>query len=245
MVEEVKSYDAEKLMGVSKAFSHFLALSNTAENQHRIRRLKESLKDSMFALPSKEDSCAGSIKRLLTKHGISADEIYAALSTQQVEIVLTGTSAPCRVLTILFLSVLTNNYCDAAHPTEVNRRTMLQKHQRIQDLLLESDRTDLINYEQRMIDSNLNSEITSIWKSDELRRSKPTPVKEAKAGLAIVENVLWNAVPDYLRKLDDVVQTELGRSLPLDVAPIKFASWMGGDRDGNPNVTPEITLEVV
>ena len=55
---------------------------------------------------------------------------------------------------------------------------------------------------------------------------------EAKTGLAIVENVLWSSVPAFLRKLNDVVLTECGESLPLDMAPIKIASWMGGDRDG-------------
>lgn len=121
---------------------------------------------------------------------------------------------------------------------------MLQKHQRIENILAQKDRTDLINYERRQLDKELTREITSMWRSDDLRRSKPSPVDEAKAGLAIVENVLWNAVPEYLRKLDDVVQAELGKPLPLHVAPIRFASWMGGDRDGNPNVTPVITHEV-
>jgi phosphoenolpyruvate carboxylase len=75
-------------------------------------------------------------------------------------------------------------------------------------------------------------------------RSKPTPVDEAKGGFAIVENVLWEAVPTFLRKLNDVVEKSTGSPLPLTIAPIKLASWMGGDRDGNPNVTPAITLEV-
>ena len=75
-------------------------------------------------------------------------------------------------------------------------------------------------------------------------RSKPSPVDEAKGGFAIVENVLWKAVPNFLRRLNDVFETKVGSPLPLTISPIKIASWMGGDRDGNPNVTPEITLEV-
>lgn len=89
MVAEVKSYDAQKLTRISRAFAHFLGLSNSAENHHRIRRLKSSFKDSNYGLPSKEDSCAGSIRRLLA-NGTSVDEIFAALCSQQVEIVLTG-----------------------------------------------------------------------------------------------------------------------------------------------------------
>jgi phosphoenolpyruvate carboxylase len=121
---------------------------------------------------------------------------------------------------------------------------MLRKHQAIQDTLEQLDRTDLTAYERNQYETELRREVTSIWHSDELRRKKPTPVDEARTGLAIVENVIWDAVPIFMRKLDDVVRHELGHSLPLDAAPIKFASWMGGDRDGNPNVTPAITLEV-
>ena len=69
-------------------------------------------------------------------------------------------------------------------------------------------------------------------------------MEEAQGGLNVVEDVLWHAVPTFLRKLDDISRMELGKPLPLDVAPLKLASWMGGDRDGNPNVTPEITSTV-
>ena len=131
-----------------------------------------------------------------------------------------------------------------AHPTEVNRRTMLRKHQRIKEALEQQDRPDLLEYERRQLAAQLKAEVMSIWNSDALMRSKPTPIDEARGGFAIVENVLWYSVPNYLRKLDDALQQEFGKSLPLTISPIKISSWMGGDRDGNPNVTPEITLEV-
>ena len=220
MVAEVKTYPPAKLLGVARAFTHFLALSNSAENHHRIRKLRDGLRGTKFGLSPKDDSCGGAIHRLVTSQGVSKDAVLSALATQQCEIVLT------------------------AHPTEVNRKTMLQKHQRIKEILEAMDRTDLIPYDLQQLSKQLQSEIASIWESDELRRSKPTPVDEARSGLAIVEEVLWHAVPQFLRKLDDVAQRELGRPLPLDIAPLKLASWMGGDRDGNPNVTPEITLEV-
>jgi phosphoenolpyruvate carboxylase len=81
--------------------------------------------------------------------------------------------------------------------------------------------------------------------ADEIRRSKPTPQQEAAGGNAIIESVLWDAVPGYLRKLDKMCEISLGKRLPIDATPIHFASWIGGDRDGNPNVTPEVTREVV
>ena len=221
MVTAVKSYDANKLFNISRAFFNFLALANSAENHHRIRRLREHLNSSQseYGLWPKADSCAGSIKNLL-KDGVNADSIMRALSSQKVEIVLT------------------------AHPTEVNRRTMLRKHRRVKEILEQQDRHDLSLYERKQLQQQLEAEILSIWESDNLRRVKPTPVDEARSGLAIVENVLWEAVPSFLRKLEDVAQNELERRLPLDCAPIRIGSWMGGDRDGNPNVTPEVTLEV-
>ena len=110
MVTEVKSYDAQKLIRISRAFTHFLALSNSAENHHRIRRLKSSFKDSNYALPSKEDSCAGSIRRLLG-NGSSADDIFAALCSQQVEIVLTGNGINIQIYFIFDISsVFSSSY---------------------------------------------------------------------------------------------------------------------------------------
>jgi phosphoenolpyruvate carboxylase len=78
-----------------------------------------------------------------------------------------------------------------------------------------------------------------------LRRQKPTPQQEAFGGIAILESVAWDAVPAYMRKLDAQCSVSLHRRLPVDAVPIKFASWIGGDRDGNPNVTPEVTSEVI
>jgi phosphoenolpyruvate carboxylase len=147
MVATVKSSDPSQLLRVSRAFSHFLALSNSAENQHRIRRLRERalLSDSGLGLSAKEDSCGGSIVRLL-KNGITPKELQQTLMNQSVEIVLT------------------------AHPTEVNRRTMLQKHQHVREFLEQGDRDDLTLYERRELQAGLRREIATIWESDELKR---------------------------------------------------------------------------
>lgn len=222
MVEEVKSSSPLKMLGVTRAFSHFLALANSAENHHRVRRLRERLLDSgtESALPMKRDSLAGNIAKLKDEMGISPQDIHQAISNQSIEIVLT------------------------AHPTEVNRRTTIQKHQRINSILDQLDRSDITSYERRYLMQDLNGQISSIWHSDELRRTKPGPIKEARSGIAVVENVLWNAVPRYLRKVNDVLLHQIGQPLPLTASPIRIASWMGGDRDGNPNVVPEITFQV-
>ncbi len=84
------------------------------------------------------------------------------------------------------------------------------------------------------------------WHTDEIRRTRPTPVDEAKWGFAVIEHSLWQALPNFLRHVDEaLLQETLGERLPLEAAPLRFASWMGGDRDGNPNVTAAITREVL
>lgn len=98
---------------------------------------------------------------------------------------------------------------------------------------------------QAELDLALYREISSLWQSDEVSRTKPTPQMEAERGTLVVENVLWEALPSYLRKLSATMEATIGKKLPLDAAPIIFSSWMGGDRDGNPNVTPAVTREVI
>ncbi|MGE8523880.1 MAG: phosphoenolpyruvate carboxylase, partial [Acinetobacter pseudolwoffii] len=87
--------------------------------------------------------------------------------------------------------------------------------------------------------------ISSAWQTDEIRQHRPTPIDEAKWGFTTIEQTLWNAVPKFIRELNSMVTEQCAQNLPLDVAPVRFASWMGGDRDGNPNVTHTVTQEVL
>ncbi|KAF7026717.1 LOW QUALITY PROTEIN: hypothetical protein CFC21_038814, partial [Triticum aestivum] len=156
----------------------------------------------------------------LIKGGVPPEQLYDTVCKQGVEIVLT------------------------AHPTQINRRTLQYKHLRIAHLLEFNGRRDL-NYEDReMLIEDLVREITALWQTDELRRHKPTPVDEARAGLHIVEQSLWKSIPRYLRRVSNALKKHTGKPLPLTCTPIKFGSWMGGDRDGNPNVTSKVTRDV-
>lgn len=127
----------------------------------------------------------------------------------------------------------------------MNRKTILRKYRSITETLAKLDSPDIHPYERAEAISSIESDIAATWGSDEVRRIKPTPQDEAAGGNAVIETVLWEAVPSYLRKLDAQCRVSLGKRLPIDFVPIKFASWIGGDRDGNPNVTPEVTQEVV
>lgn len=151
----------------------------------------------------------------LRKKGFAPQQITEAFTKMQVDLVLT------------------------AHPTEVNRRTLIQKYDDIADCLRRLDAGDT----EAQI--RLDELIRQIWHTDEIRKQRPTPVDEAKWGFAVIENSLWTAVPKFLRRLDAQLNETLGERLPLDCSPIRFASWMGGDRDGNPNVTAKVTEEVL
>nr|XP_043626983.1 phosphoenolpyruvate carboxylase 4 [Erigeron canadensis] len=164
-------------------------------------------------------SCDDTFNQLI-QSGLAPDELYETMCNQEVEIVLT------------------------AHPTQINRRTLQYKHLRIAHLLEVNDRKDLTLEDQDGLIEDLVREITSIWQTDELRRHKPTPVDEARSGLNYIEQSLWKAIPQYLRRVSNALKKHTGKPLPLTCTPIKFGSWMGGDRDGNPNVTAKVTKDV-
>ncbi|CAJ1949153.1 unnamed protein product [Cylindrotheca closterium] len=227
MIQRAKTLSNSECLGLCRAVATSLNLVNAAEVHHRIRSIKAYEKAiGENGLPGPlyhtEDSAKGTIQAILDENkDVSKDDIYKQLCTQKVELVLT------------------------AHPTEVNRRSVLRKYRKVGEDLAFLERPDLLPFERLQATYDLQGVISSLWGMDEIRRRKPTPQNEAAGGLAILESVLWDAVPSYLRKLDAQCMSSLGKHLPLNVVPIKFASWIGGDRDGNPNVTPRVTKEVV
>ncbi len=124
-----------------------------------------------------------------------------------------------------------------AHPTEVSRRTVVQKHNRIARALAEGDRTDLTAPEEDARVASLRREIAGSWGTREIRNERPTPLDEVRSGLIVFEESLWTAVPAYLRAVDSALLRHTGRPLAAGDVPLRFGSWIGGDRDGNPNVT--------
>ena len=203
---------------VARAFAHFLGLANIAEQHHRIRRRRDYQRAPDQA--PQRGSLAESFPRLLAA-GVSPDALRVAVQTLQVELVIT------------------------AHPTEVVRRTVRRTQRRIAELLAERDRTDLTPGEREELTRALAAEVTSLWLTNEVRREAPTPIDEVKWGLVAFEQTLWDALPRSLRELDRALQAATGTGLPLDAAPLRFGTWIGGDRDGNPNVTPLVTGHAV
>ena len=123
-----------------------------------------------------------------------------------------------------------------AHPTEVQRRSTLDKMRHVARLLDEPA--------TRRRDRRLREEIDLLWLTDEIRVEPPLPVDEARNGVYYLEGLAAAALPDVLEELRDQL-AELGVELPDDARPLRFGSWIGGDRDGNPNVTPATTREVL
>lgn len=132
-----------------------------------------------------------------------------------------------------------------AHPTEVTRRTVINKHVQMADCLMNLELSDITERERAYWTDKLDRLVSQTWNTNEFRSKRPTPVDEAKWGFAVIENTLWYAVPDFIRELDERLDSELGIKLPIDAAPVKIGSWMGGDRDGNPFVTHKVTKEVL
>jgi phosphoenolpyruvate carboxylase len=201
---------------VARAFAHFLTLANIAEQHHRIHRRRDHAR-SPEGRPQR-GSAAETFARL-RQAGVPADTLAAAIGSMRVELVFT------------------------AHPTEIVRRTLLQKHNRIAQILAFRDRPDLTPDEQDESLAELQREIAAAWQTDEVRRARVTPLDEVRAGLVVFEQSLWEALPQYLRAVDRALAATTGTRLPGDVAPVRFGSWIGGDRDGNPSVTPEVTRQ--
>tara|TARA_B100001105_G_scaffold207787_1_gene172026 strand:- start:78 stop:2717 length:2640 start_codon:yes stop_codon:yes gene_type:complete len=204
-----------QLLPVCRAFNQFLNLANIAEQHHRIRRRRAD-EPQAFEL-----RCVNELLQRLKAENFSADAIVQQVNGLDIELVLT------------------------AHPTEVTRRTLIQKYDAIADALARGDHDDLTATEREEVRQDLARLISEAWHTDEIRRSRPTPVDEAKWGFAVIEHSLWQALPQFLRRLDADVHGATGQHLDLRAAPVRIASWMGGDRDGNPNVTAPITREVL
>ncbi len=186
-----------EILGVVRAFGHFLNLANIAENVHRIRRARWYQRQQQTSIQM------GSIEAsfiAFQERGVKGKELIEAVQNLEIELVLT------------------------AHPTEVMRRTLMQKFNRIAQCLGEFDEKLIAPFENEQLEQLLYREITAIWQTDEIRRRRPTPTDEAKWGFAVIEGSLWKAVPQYLRELDRNLEKYTGVRLPLTTCPIRFGS---------------------
>ena len=204
---------------LTRAFSHFMNFINLAESIDASRTLDEF--ENNKAKANKNIFIEEIFEELFKDRKISSNKIYNTAKNLNIGIVLT------------------------AHPTEVKRRTLIQKYHNITELLEQRELMKSFPSKQKIIDRKLYDEITIIWNTDDLKRTKPSPFDEARWGLAIIEDSLWETIPKVYRRLNSIFVKNMGKGLPKNFNPIEFGSWMGGDRDGNPNVTAEVTKEVI
>ncbi len=204
---------------ITRAFSHFMNFINLAESIDASRTLNEFENNKVKA--NKNIFIEEIFEELFKDRKISSNKIYNTAKNLNIGIVLT------------------------AHPTEVKRRTLIQKYHNITELLEQRELMKSFPSKQKIIDRKLYDEITIIWNTDDLKRTKPSPFDEARWGLAIIEDSLWETIPKVYRRLNSIFVKNMGKGLPKNFNPIEFGSWMGGDRDGNPNVTADVTKEVI
>lgn len=167
------------------------------------------------------DASIDALFKHLDKAELTADKVQDAVAKLNIDLVLT------------------------AHPTEVTRRTLIHKHKELADCLQAVHQESLSDVERKKIETRIADLIAQAWHTEEIRSVRPTPVDEARWGFSVIENSLWEAVPDFMRELDGRLNEDYDVSLPLDSSPVQFSSWMGGDRDGNPFVTSKVTEQVL
>jgi len=167
------------------------------------------------------DASIDALFKHLDKADLTAEKVQDAVAKLNIDLVLT------------------------AHPTEVTRRTLIHKHKELANCLQAIHQESLNDVERKKIETRIADLIAQAWHTEEIRSVRPTPVDEARWGFSVIENSLWEAVPDFMRELDGRLNEDYEVSLPLDASPVQFSSWMGGDRDGNPFVTSKVTEQVL
>ena len=194
-----------------------LDLANVAEDRQRVRILRE--RERELAPKPRAESIRDAIGRL-QDDGFSPEQMQRLVEGLDVELVLT------------------------AHPTEAKRRSIRFKLRRIRELLTQRDDDRLLPRETAELTRQLRAELTKLWQTDFIRPWRPTVQQEVHRGLSI-KAVLWDLLPEMLEDL----RQALAESYPDDafrVRPfLRFASWIGGDRDGHPHVTAEVTEQTL
>ena len=214
----VQDLSVEEAGDVLRAFTHFFGLVNLAEQLERLRVLRE--RDLRDPSRPRSESIRAAVRQIAAD-GVPADRVAAALGE------------------MLLVPVFT------AHPTESQRRTGLHSLRRVAALVQRLLGAELLPAERADLERRIAGEIVARWQSDQLRIHKPTVIDEVKYGRFYMETTLLDVVPGIYRDIEAALEeTYFDRDWTLPPL-LRFGSWIGGDRDGNPYVTPAITVEAV
>jgi phosphoenolpyruvate carboxylase len=215
----------DEAIGVIRAFSVYFQLVNIAEQHHRIRRKR------FYELHTPDQPQRGSIADTFSRIKNENTNVRESELRKNVQ----------RVIDRLEIELVMT-----AHPTEAARRTLLDKHRRIADLLTAFDDENLPKRKQEELLERLAAEVESVWQTDEVRHMQPTVLDEVNNTLYYFDAALFDSVPILLEELERrLAENFPGVKLREPGVPLRFGSWVGGDRDGNPFVTPEVTWETL
>ncbi|PJF23415.1 MAG: phosphoenolpyruvate carboxylase [Phototrophicales bacterium] len=199
-----------------KAFGNYLQLINIAEDQHRIRTLRRREMERGVS-----ESIHAAIREWHSK-GVDANTIRQILHKTRVRLVLT------------------------AHPSEAKRQEVLIKLRDIADMLQLMELQELLPREQRRVEDDILRRIEQLWLTRPTRAVRATVSDEVEYGLYFITNVIMSSVVDVYDGLQQALQFYYPDEEWTNLPPLlRFGAWMGGDRDGNPNVTPEVTLQTL
>jgi phosphoenolpyruvate carboxylase len=224
-IARVTAFDLTTAYRLSRAFGFYFELINLAETNHRKRRrLSTTLDTPGSNAKIQRGSLRGTLRRL-REAGIDAKEALSLLTKVCISPVFT------------------------AHPTEVARRSVMFKRRRISDLLEQLDRIPVPNPELDALESDLTAEITALWQTDDTRTVRPTVRDEIRMALDYYESSLFDTLPVLYSEVGAALLAEYPEASGGCLADlpqlVTFGSWIGGDRDGNPFVTPDATREAL
>jgi len=216
-VSQLPVKEAEQL---SRAFAFYFELTNLAETNHRKRRRVSAQLSGEAA--KQRGSLRGTL-HAMKQAGIPAEEALKRLGE------------------IFIMPVFT------AHPTEIARRSVLFKRRRMGDFLEKLDRIPVADEELARLQNELTAEVTTLWQTDEVRTRRPTVDDEIKMGLDYYDVSLFATLPTLYAEIAAALESEYGLRMGVSDLPLVlgFGSWIGGDRDGNPYVTPEVTRTAI
>lgn len=209
--------DLLELLAVARAFTAYFLLINLAEEKHRVRMLRR--RERGGSLP---ESIADAIGQLARSEMTTAG-LRDLLSRLLVRAVLT------------------------AHPTEARRRTILVAQRRLYRLLDRFDDPRLTRRQDRDLRRRLREEITVLWQTSQARRERPTPLDEVRAAMVVFDETLFRVTPQLYRALDTALlergrtEDRSGAREPAARPFLRWGTWIGGDRDGHPGVTADVT----
>src|SRR5829696_4863159 len=213
LAAEVGALDVNSARVISASFAAYFDLVNLAEENERVQQLREREAEQH---PKPLDESVEQAIALLKKEGVTAEQMRMLIDGLAIELVLT------------------------AHPTESRRRTVISKLQRLARLLDDLSDESLSPRLQKKTRDAIRAEVVALWLTDRHRAARLAATDEVRTGLYFVESVFWEALPALYEDLEDALASHYPE-VESPLSWLRLASWMGGDRDGNPNVTHRVT----